>query len=99
MEDKNLQEWKAKASAVLDDIKNQVEGSDVATEVRSQMARILGEVKKMEKEQQEALSEVTDQLHQKVMEFMTSDLALMEKEARARIAAAMDEQHENYPEK
>ncbi len=92
MEDKNLQEWKAKASAVLDDIKNQVEGSDVATEVRSQMARILGEVKKMEKEQQEALSEVTDQLHQKVMEFMTSDLALMEKEARARIAAAMDEQ-------
>lgn len=93
MEDKNLQEWKAKASAVLDDIKNQVEGSDVATEVRSQMARILGEVKKMEKEQQEALSEVTDQLHQKVMEFMTSDLALMEKEARARIAAAMDEQH------
>lgn len=91
MEDKNLQEWKAKASAVLDDIKNQVEGSDVATEVRSQMARILGEVKKMEKEQQEALSEVTDQLHQKVMEFMTSDLALMEKEARARIAAAMDE--------
>ena len=33
MEDKNLQEWKAKASAVLDDIKNQVEGSDVATEV------------------------------------------------------------------
>ena len=51
MEDKNLQEWKAKASAVLDDIKNQVEGSDVATEVRSQMARILGEVKKMEKEQ------------------------------------------------
>ena len=46
----------------------------------------------MEKEQQEALSEVTDQLHQKVMEFMTSDLALMEKEARARIAAAMDEQ-------
>ena len=92
MEDKNLQEWKAKASAVLDDIKNQVEGSDVATEVRSQMAKILGEVKKMEKEQQEALSEVTDQLHQKVMEFMTSDLALMEKEARARIAAAMDEQ-------
>lgn len=92
MEDKNLQEWKAKASAVLDDIKNQVEGSDVATEVRSQMARILGEVKKMEKEQQEALSEVTDQLHQKVMEFMTSDLVLMEKEARARIAAAMDEQ-------
>lgn len=92
MEDKNLQEWKAKASAVLDDIKNQVKGSDVATEVRSQMARILGEVKKMEKEQQEALSEVTDQLHQKVMEFMTSDLALMEKEARARIAAAMDEQ-------
>ena len=92
MEDKNLQEWKAKASAVLDDIKNQVEGSDVATEVRSQMARMLGEVKKMEKEQQEALSEVTDQLHQKVMEFMTSDLALMEKEARARIAAAMDEQ-------
>lgn len=92
MEDKNLQEWKAKASAVFDDIKNQVEGSDVATEVRSQMARILGEVKKMEKEQQEALSEVTDQLHQKVMEFMTSDLALMEKEARARIAAAMDEQ-------
>lgn len=92
MEDKNLQEWKAKASAVLDDIKNQVEGSDVATEVRSQMARILGEVKKMEKEQQEALSEVTDQLHQKVMEFMTSDLALMEKEARARITAAMDEQ-------
>ena len=92
MEDKNLQEWKAKASAVLDDIKNQVEGSDVATEVRSQMARILGEVKKMEKEQQEALSEVTDQLHQKVMEFMTSDLALMEKEARARIAATMDEQ-------
>lgn len=92
MEDKNLQEWKAKASAVLDDIKNQVEGSDVATEVRSQMARILGEVKKMEKEQQEALSEVTDQIHQKVMEFMTSDLALMEKEARARIAAAMDEQ-------
>lgn len=92
MEDKNLQEWKAKASAVLDDIKNQVEGSDVATEVRSQMARILGEVKKMEKEQQEALSEVTDQLHQKIMEFMTSDLALMEKEARARIAAAMDEQ-------
>lgn len=92
MEDKNLQEWKAKASAVLDGIKNQVEGSDVATEVRSQMARILGEVKKMEKEQQEALSEVTDQLHQKVMEFMTSDLALMEKEARARIAAAMDEQ-------
>lgn len=92
MEDKNLQEWKAKASAVLDDIKNQVEGSDVVTEVRSQMARILGEVKKMEKEQQEALSEVTDQLHQKVMEFMTSDLALMEKEARARIAAAMDEQ-------
>lgn len=92
MEDKNLQEWKAKASAVLDDIKNQVEGSDVATEVRSQMARILGEVKKMEKEQQEALSEVTNQLHQKVMEFMTSDLALMEKEARARIAAAMDEQ-------
>ena len=92
MEDKNLQEWKAKASAVLDDIKNQVEGSDVATEVRSQMARILGEVKKMEKEKQEALSEVTDQLHQKVMEFMTSDLALMEKEARARIAAAMDEQ-------
>lgn len=92
MEDKNLQEWKAKASAVLDDIKNQVEGSDVATEVRSQMARILGEVKKMEKEQQEALSEVTDQLHQKVMEFMTSDLALMEKEARARIAAAKDEQ-------
>lgn len=92
MEDKNLQEWKAKASAVLDDIKNQVEGSDVATEVRSQMARILGEVKKMEKEQQEALSEVTDHLHQKVMEFMTSDLALMEKEARARIAAAMDEQ-------
>ena len=92
MEDKNLQEWKAKASAVLDDIKNQVEGSDMATEVRSQMARILGEVKKMEKEQQEALSEVTDQLHQKVMEFMTSDLALMEKEARARIAAAMDEQ-------
>ena len=92
MEDKNLQEWKAKASAVLDDIKNQVEGSDVATEVRSQMARILGAVKKMEKEQQEALSEVTDQLHQKVMEFMTSDLALMEKEARARIAAAMDEQ-------
>lgn len=92
MEDKNLQEWKAKASAVLDDIKNQVEGSDVATEVRSQMARILGEVKKMEKEQQEALSEVTDQLHQKVMEFMTSDLALMEKEARARIAVAMDEQ-------
>lgn len=92
MEDKNLQEWKAKASAVLDAIKNQVEGSDVATEVRSQMARILGEVKKMEKEQQEALSEVTDQLHQKVMEFMTSDLALMEKEARARIAAAMDEQ-------
>lgn len=91
MEDKNLQEWKAKASAVLDDIKNQVEGSDVATEVRSQMAKILGEVKKMEKEQQEALSEVTDQLHQKVMEFMTSDLALMEKEARARIAAAMDE--------
>ena len=78
MEDKNLQEWKAKASAVLDDIKNQVKGSDVATEVRSQMARILGEVKKMEKEQQEALSEVTDQLHQKVMEFMTSDLALME---------------------
>ena len=60
MEDKNLQEWKAKASAVLDDIKNQVEGSDVATEVRSQMAKILGEVKKMEKEQQEALSEVTD---------------------------------------
>ena len=50
MEDKNLQEWKAKASAVLDDIKNQVEGSDVATEVRSQMAKILGEVKKMEKE-------------------------------------------------
>lgn len=92
MEDKNLQEWKAKASAVLDDIKNQVKGSDVATEVRSQMARILGEVKKMEKEQQEALSEVTDQLHQKVMEFMTSDLVLMEKEARARIAAAMDEQ-------
>lgn len=92
MEDKNLQEWKAKASAVLDDIKNQVEGSDVATEVRSQMAKILGEVKKMEKEQQEALSEVTDQLHQKVMEFMTSDLALMEKEARDRIAAAMDEQ-------
>ena len=92
MEDKNLQEWKAKASAVLDDIKNQVEGSDVVTEVRSQMARMLGEVKKMEKEQQEALSEVTDQLHQKVMEFMTSDLALMEKEARARIAAAMDEQ-------
>lgn len=92
MEDKNLQEWKAKASAVLDDIKNQVEGSDVATEVRSQMARMLGKVKKMEKEQQEALSEVTDQLHQKVMEFMTSDLALMEKEARARIAAAMDEQ-------
>ena len=92
MEDKNLQEWKAKASAVLDDIKNQVEGSDVVTEVRSQMARILGEVKKMEKEQQEALSEVTNQLHQKVMEFMTSDLALMEKEARARIAAAMDEQ-------
>ncbi len=92
MEDKNLQEWKAKASAVLDDIKNQVEGSDVATEVRSQMAKILGEVKKMEKEQQEALSEVTDQLHQKVMEFMTSDLALMEKEARARIAATMDEQ-------
>ena len=92
MEDKNLQEWKAKASAVLDDIKNQVEGSDVATEVRSQMARILGEVKKMEKEQQEALSEVTDQLHQKIMEFMTSDLALMEKEARARITAAMDEQ-------
>lgn len=92
MEDKNLQEWKAKASAVLDDIKNQVEGSDVATEVRSQMAKMLGEVKKMEKEQQEALSEVTDQLHQKVMEFMTSDLALMEKEARARIAAAMDEQ-------
>lgn len=92
MEDKNLQEWKAKASAVLDDIKNQVEGSDVATEVRSQMAKILGEVKKMEKEQQEALSEVTDQLHQKVMEFMTSDLALMEKEARARIAVAMDEQ-------
>lgn len=92
MEDKNLQEWKAKASAVLDDIKNQVEGSDVATEVRSQMAKILGEVKKMEKEQQEALSEVTDQLHQKVMEFMTSDLALMEKEARARIVAAMDEQ-------
>lgn len=92
MEDKNLQEWKAKASAVLDDIKNQVEGSDVAAEVRSQMARILGEVKKMEKEQQEALSEVTDQLHQKIMEFMTSDLALMEKEARARIAAAMDEQ-------
>lgn len=92
MEDKNLQEWKAKASAVLDDIRNQVEGSDVATEVRSQMARILGEVKKMEKEQQEALSEVTDQLHQKVMEFMTSDLVLMEKEARARIAAAMDEQ-------
>ena len=92
MEDKNLQEWKAKASAVLDDIKNQVEGSDVATEVRSQMARILGEVKKMEKEQQEALSEVTDQLHQKVMEFMTSDLVLMEKETRARIAAAMDEQ-------
>lgn len=92
MEDKNLQEWKAKASAVLDDIKNQVEGSDVATEVCSQMARILGEVKKMEKEQQEALSEVTDQLHQKVMEFMTSDLVLMEKEARARIAAAMDEQ-------
>ena len=92
MEDKNLQEWKAKASAVLDDIKNQVEGSDVATEVRSQMARILGEVKKMEKEQQEALSEVTDQLHQKVMEFMTSALVLMEKEARARIAAAMDEQ-------
>lgn len=92
MEDKNLQEWKAKASAVLDDIKNQVEGSDVATEVRSQMARILGEVKKMEKEQQEALSEVTDQLHQKIIEFMTSDLALMEKEARARIAAAMDEQ-------
>ena len=92
MEDKNLQEWKAKASAVLDDIKNQVEGSDVATEVRSQMARILGEVKKMEKEQQEELSEVTDQLHQKIMEFMTSDLALMEKEARARIAAAMDEQ-------
>lgn len=92
MEDKNLQEWKAKASAVLDDIKNQVKGSDVATEVRSQMARILGEVKKMEKEQQEALSEVTDQLHQKVMEFMTSDLALMEKEARARIAAPMDEQ-------
>lgn len=92
MEDKNLQEWKAKASAVLDDIKNQVKGSDVATEVRSQMARILGEVKKMEKEQQEALSEVTNQLHQKVMEFMTSDLALMEKEARARIAAAMDEQ-------
>lgn len=92
MEDKNLQEWKAKASAVLDDIKNQVEGSDVAAEVRSQMARILGEVKKMEKEQQEALSDVTNQLHQKVMEFMTSDLALMEKEARARIAAAMDEQ-------
>lgn len=92
MEDKNIQEWKAKASAVLDDIKNQVEGSDVATEVRSQMARILGEVKKMEKEQQEALSEVTDQIHQKIMEFMTSDLALMEKEARARIAAAMDEQ-------
>lgn len=92
MEGKNLQEWKAKASAVLDDIKNQVEGSDVATEVRSQMVRILGEVKKMEKEQQEALSEVTDQLHQKIMEFMTSDLALMEKEARARIAAAMDEQ-------
>ena len=92
MEDKNLQEWKAKASAVLDDIKNQVEGSDVATEVRSQMAKILGEVKKMEKEQQEALSEVTDQLHQKVMEFMTTDLALMEKEARARIAATMDEQ-------
>ena len=56
MEDKNLQEWKAKASAVLDDIKNQVEGSDVATEVRSQMARMLGEVKKMEKEQQEAAS-------------------------------------------
>lgn len=92
MEDKNLQEWKAKASAVLDDIKNQVEGSDVATEVRSQMARMLGEVKKMEKEQQEALSEVTNKLHQKVMEFMTSDLVLMEKEARARIAAAMDEQ-------
>ena len=91
MEERNFQELKKKASYLLESIKEKVGNTDVVLEARNQMMNLLDDIKKLEKEHQDSLSEFTNVLHAHVMEFMTSDLKHMKEEASLKIQAALNE--------
>ena len=57
MEERNFQELKKKASYLLESIKEKVGNTDVVLEARNQMMNLLDDIKKLEKEHQDSLSE------------------------------------------
>jgi phenylalanyl-tRNA synthetase alpha chain len=91
MDEKKLQELKEKASAMLSRVREDKMGDETVSQVREKMSDMLKEIKKMGDEEKRQLGQLTDDIHNGIMEFMEKDLKTLHDEALKRIKESADE--------
>lgn len=93
MENK-LEELRQKAQQVLDACKNEsvAEGAaDAVTALKGKLTAVLGDIKKLSKEERPTLAETAAQISKEIQRLMEKDLSALREDALTRIKASVDE--------
>ncbi len=93
MENK-LEELKQKAQQVLEACKDEKVGegaADAIAAVKGKLTEVLGDIKKLSKEERPTLAETAEQISKEIQRLMEKDLSQLRDDALTRIKASVDE--------
>lgn len=89
--DNKLDELKAKAQEMLDICNDDSKKQEAYEKVKGKLAGFLNDMKKLDGDDRKALDGLADEVRNKIVSFMKVDLDSLEKDAKEKIAASMDE--------